>query len=66
MSDLEMKKMKELDAAAERAGGFVSILKGAEMHYDYRKILKHCKERGIEPVDLTIRELNSFIIQDKN
>ena len=63
MSELERKRMIELDEAAEKAGGFVSVLKGEEIHYDYRKILKYCKEKGIEPVDLTIRELNSFIVQ---
>ena len=66
MSDLEMKKMRELDDAAEKAGGFVSMFKGTEIHYDYRKILKHCKEKGIEPIDLTIRELNTFIIHEKS
>ena len=64
MSEDDMKKMKELDAAAEKAGGFVSMLKSSDMHYDYRAIQKYCKEKGIEPVDLTIRELNSFIIED--
>lgn len=34
-----------------------------EPHYDYRAISKYCKEKGIEPLDMTIRELNSFIVQ---
>ena len=63
MSNLDIERMKELDEAAEKAGGFVSMLKSDEIHYDYREIIKHCKKRGIQPVDLTIRELNSFIIQ---
>lgn len=63
MSETDMKKMRELDDAAEKAGGFVSVLKSTDMHYDYREIMNFCKEKGIDPVDLTIRELNRFIIQ---
>lgn len=63
MSELDLKKMRDLDDAAEKAGGFVSMLKDTDVHYDYRKIVKYCKEKGIEPVDLTIRELNTFVIQ---
>ena len=62
MSETERKKMIELDEAAEKAGGFVSDIKSENVHYDYREILKYCKEKGIDPIDLTIRELNSFII----
>lgn len=63
MSETDIKKLRELDDAAEKAGGFVSALKCSEIHYDYRGIINFCKEKGIEPVDLTIRELNGFIIQ---
>ena len=62
MSDLERKKMIALDEAAEKAGGFVSMVKSEDIHYDYRAIDKYCKEKGIEPVDMTIRELNTFIV----
>ncbi len=63
MSESERKNMIELDEAAEKAGGFVSFLKSDEVHYNYREILEYCKKKGIAPVDLTIRELNSFIVQ---
>lgn len=63
MSELDRKKMIELDEAAEKAGGFVSMIKSEDIHYDYRAIDKYCKEKGIEPIDMTIRELNSFIVQ---
>ena len=63
MSEIERRRMIELDEAAEKAGGYVSAIKSDDIHYDYRAIAKHCKERGIEPADLTIRELNQFIIQ---
>ncbi|MBQ2967536.1 MAG: hypothetical protein IJE10_05400 [Clostridia bacterium] len=63
MSRTDMESMKQLDEVAEKAGGFVSMLKSDEIRYDYRKILAHCKEKGIEPMDLTIRELNQFIVQ---
>ena len=62
MSELERKKMIALDEAAEKAGGFVSMVKSEDIHYDYRAIDKYCKEKGIEPVYMTIRELNTFIV----
>lgn len=63
MSKDEIKRMKELDEAAEKAGGFISPVSVDEIHYNYREIIKYCKEKGIEPVDMTIRELNRFVIQ---
>lgn len=62
MSHEDITKMKALDEAAEKAGGFVSSLFVKDIDYDYRKIIKYCKEKGIEPIDMTIRELNSFIL----
>ena len=62
MSEQEIRDMRELDELAEKAGGYVSKLINNNVHYDYRKISEYCKEKGIEPVDLTIRELNQFIV----
>lgn len=58
----EIEKMAVLDDIAEKAGGYVSPSLKDNVHYDYRKILQYCKERGIEPIDMTIRELDQFII----
>lgn len=55
--------MYAIDEAAERAGGYVPLIKAEDIEYDYRKIIKYCKEKGIEPIDMTIRELNTFIIE---
>ena len=63
MSEQEIRDMKELDKLAEEAGGFVADIGNNNTHYDYRKIIDYCKEKGIEPIDMTIRELNRFIIQ---
>ena len=63
MSNEDFIKMRELDEAAERAGGYVSTISAKDIDYDYRKIAEYCKEKGIEPIDMTIRELNTFIIQ---
>ena len=55
----------ELDEIAEEAGGYVAYNPNFkyEPRYDYRKMLKYCEEKGIEPLDLTIRELqHTFII----
>lgn len=60
-----IKKLSELDDAAAEAGGYVAFNSDVENepHYDYHAISKYCKEKGIEPLDMTIRELNSFIVQ---
>lgn len=63
MSEQEIKAMRELDELAEKAGGFVFPFGDNTVHYDYRKISVYCKERGIEPLDLTIRELSDFVLQ---
>ena len=63
MTNEDMIKMRELDEAAERAGGYVSTISAQDIEYDYRKIAEYCKKKGIEPIDMTIRELNTFIIQ---
>lgn len=62
MSHEELQKMRELDEIAEKAGGFTSTISSEDIHYDYRKINQYCKEKGIEPIDMTIRELNHFIV----
>lgn len=60
-----IKKLAELDDVAANAGGFVALNSDIENepHYNYRAISKYCKEKGIEPLDMTLRELNSFIVQ---
>ena len=62
MSNEDIRKMEELDEAAEKAGGFLSPISSEKTRYDYRKISKYCREKGIEPIDMTIRELNRFVI----
>lgn len=64
MSSEARKAMIELDEAAEKAGGYTAPLSKNVTHFDYRGILKYCKEKGIEPIDMTIREFNSFIIAE--
>lgn len=59
----DIKNMRALDEAAERAGGFTSVISAGEIHYNYREISRYCKRKGIEPIDMTIRELNQFIIE---
>ncbi len=65
MSHEDIKKMRALDEAAEAAGGFTAVSSTHDIHYDYREISRYCKEKGIEPVDMTIRELNRFIIENE-
>lgn len=63
MSNEELQKMRDLDDASEKCGGFISSFSEKEVHYNYREISRYCKERGIEPIDMTIRELNNFIVE---
>lgn len=63
MSEQEICDMRELDELAEKAGGFVAPFGDNGTHYDYRKISQYCKEKGIDPIDLTIREMSRFIVQ---
>lgn len=63
MSLEDVKKMNALDEAAEKAGGFTSCVSAESIQYDYREISRYCKEKGIEPIDMTIRELNRFVVE---
>lgn len=62
MSEQEIRNMRELDEIADKAGGFVSP-QSSSVQYNYREINEYCKTRGIEPIDLTVRELSKFIIE---
>lgn len=61
MSKEEFKKICELDEIAEQEGGYVDC--GDEpVHYDYRAILEYCRQKNMEPIDMTIREMQRFVI----
>ena len=64
MSENEFKKMCEIDTIAEEAGGYVAYHPSYENEviYNYRAIIEYCQKRGIEPLDLTIREMQQFIV----
>lgn len=64
MSEKEFREICELDYIAEEAGGFVDSNSSLdnEIHYDYRSILAYCREKNIEPIDMTIREMQKFVI----
>lgn len=62
MTEQERKDWDALEEAAEKAGGYVDP-QPSDIHYDLRAIAKFCKEKGIEPLDMTLRELNQFIIK---
>lgn len=64
MDDKKLQQMRELEDAADRAGGYVAALPAPEQHVDYRKMLSYCKDKGIDPLDLTLREYNQFIITE--
>ena len=54
-----------LDDAAKEAGGYVDHTSRAHtgsVRYDYRAIVQYCRENGIQPTDMTIREMQRFVI----
>ena len=55
--------LDELDKIAEEAGGYVDPYP-KKMRLDIRKMIDYCEKKGIEPLDLTLREYNGFIIAD--
>lgn len=62
MTEEERANMIALDEAAEKAGGYVLNMVNKDTRYDLRELIKYCKNKGIEPIDLTLRELSNFII----
>ena len=64
MLKTELESMKTIDEAAEEAGGYVSPLFESNIHYDYRELLNYCKKYDIDPLDLTLRELQNFLVTD--
>ena len=64
MDEKKLEQMRELDEAADRAGGYVAAFPAPGQHVDYRKLLKYCKEKGIEPLDLTLREYHQFVVTE--
>ena len=63
MSEQEIRDMNELDNLAEKAGGYVTAFSDNSIHYDYRGISDYCKVKGIEPLDMTLRELKKFVVE---
>ena len=64
MSEKDCNKICELDDIAEQAGGYVDFNPNTEtnIHYDYRAIIEYCKKHDKEPIDMTIREMQQFVI----
>jgi len=53
-----------LDEAAYRYGGYVAYYPGKKliMAYDLRELSRYCREKGVEPIDLSEDELKVFEI----
>jgi hypothetical protein len=61
MSKSEFEKICELDDVIEQEGG-LGLDPFGNARYDYRAIIKHAQSRNIEPIDMTIRELNQYVV----
>lgn len=62
MDSKTLKAIRELDEVAEKAGGYVANSGKVSVHYNYRKILEYCKKKNISPEDMTIKEMDQFIV----
>lgn len=60
-----VKALVALDDAAIEAGGYLAppATERREIKYDYRALMKYCRERGISPSSLLDDELERFRIQ---
>ena len=61
MNRIEFEKLCSLDDIIDQEGG-LGLDPLGNAHYDYRAITKHAQERNIEIIDMTIRELNQFVV----
>ena len=61
MNRSEFEKICSLDDIIDQEGG-LGLDPFGNAQYDYRAITNHAKERNIEPIDMTIRELNQFVV----
>lgn len=64
MSEKEFKSICEIDNIAEQYGGYVDSTNDveSEVHYDYRAIIAYCREKKMQPIDMTIREMQQFVL----
>jgi len=51
-----------LDEAAYKAGGYVAYFPGKKLilNYDLRELSRYCRDKGVEPIDLSEDELKMF------
>ena len=64
MTRKDVEEMYELDDIADEAGGYVDANSSpiGSIHYNYRAILQYCREHNMQPIDMTIREMQQFVI----
>jgi hypothetical protein len=62
LSEKERKGWDALENAAERAGGYVAYRPGEPliMDYDYHAMSKYCRQKGVEPMELSEKEQKMF------
>ena len=61
LSKEDLKGWDEIDAIAQRVGGYVAKRTGPLIiEFDYPAMTKYCKEKNISKMDLTEDELKMF------
>ncbi|MDR1674358.1 MAG: hypothetical protein LBR54_02775 [Oscillospiraceae bacterium] len=59
----EKQAVYDLDDEAEKAGGYVEFPGGGLARHDYREMIKYCRERNMDCMDLTDEELSMFELE---
>jgi len=60
-SDAERKGWDELEAAAEKAGGYLAPpSRPVIMEYDYRAMSRYASKKGVTSIELTEKERDTF------
>jgi len=60
-SDAERKGWAELEAAAEKSGGYLAPSNGlVTMEYDYRAMSRYASKKGVTSMELTEKERDIF------
>ncbi len=60
LSEADKRGWDEIDAEAQKAGGYLRSMYPFTQDYDYRGMSRYCRDKGITHDDLTDAELKLF------
>ena len=56
----QRRAIREFEEVAEKSGGYVAWPPLPKAEHNYRAMIKYCREKGIDCMDLTDEELRKF------